>query len=217
MRVLFHLPIADVKHVGWLDHDSYAISFEVLNYTFVWSASTEYRHQERVEVYRIKHVNADNEDDSSDHNDVGLLSQYVKLSKAYNRYLLRMIRPELTCVLDIGQHDSITFPGHKELLITRFLEGGHQLQVVAFHIIENIDSVGNKPTSQIVWQTRNDDHEGSKIALTSALPLELDSIIQGYCGLSGIYMILIIYRLHLPFSGRPYSSIFCAPNREKVQ
>jgi hypothetical protein len=181
----------------------------------VWSASTEYRHQERVEVYRIKHVNADNEDDSSDHKDVGL-HQYVKLSKAYNRYLLRMNRPELTCVLDIGQHDSITFSGHKELLITRFLKGGHQLQVVAFHIIESIDSVSNKSTSQIVWQTRNDDPEGSKIALTSALPLELDSIIQGYCGLSGIYMILIIYRLQLPFSGRSYSSIFCASNREKV-
>ena len=51
---------------------------------FVRSASTEYRHQERVEVYRIKQVNADNEDDSSDHKDVGRLSQYVQLSKTYN-------------------------------------------------------------------------------------------------------------------------------------
>jgi hypothetical protein len=150
LRILFHLPIADVRHAWWLDHDSYAISFEG-----------------RVEVYRIKHVNADNEDDSSDRKDVEC-----------------HLQPELTCALDIGQHDSITFSGHKELLITQFLDGGHQPQIVAFPIVENIDlrgPVSKKPTSQVVWQTRNDDHEGSsKVALTSSLPLELDSIIQGY-------------------------------------
>jgi hypothetical protein len=112
--------------------------------------------------------------------------------------LLPVNRPELTCVLNIGRHDSITFSGHRELLITRFLEEGHQLQVVAFPIIENIDprgSVNDKSTSQVIWQTRNDDHEGSsKIALTSALPLELDLIIQGYCGLSRIYTVFITYR-----------------------
>ena len=101
-----------------------------------------------------------------------------------------MDRQELTCVLDIGRHDSITFSGHKELLITQFLDGGHQLQVVAFPIIENIEPrgpVSNKPTSRVVWQTRNDNHEGSSnVALTSTLPLEPDSVIQGYCGLSGI-------------------------------
>lgn len=34
LRILFHLPIVDVRQAGWLDHDSYAISFEVVNYTF---------------------------------------------------------------------------------------------------------------------------------------------------------------------------------------
>ena len=34
LRILFHLPIADVRHAVWLDHDSYAISFEVANYIF---------------------------------------------------------------------------------------------------------------------------------------------------------------------------------------
>lgn len=84
LKILFHFPIADVKHVGWLDHDSYAISFEVAITPFVRSARTEYRHQERVEVYRIKHVNADNEDNSSDHKDVRWYSQYVQLLKTYH-------------------------------------------------------------------------------------------------------------------------------------
>jgi hypothetical protein len=96
--------------------------------------------------------------------------------------------------LDVGQHHCITFSGHQELLITRSLEEGHQLQVIAFPITENIDSrepVHDKSTSQVVWQTSIGDYEGSsKIVLTSALPLELDSIIQGYCGFSGIYEIL---------------------------
>ena len=34
LKILFHLPIADVRHAWWLDHDSYAISFEVAHYTF---------------------------------------------------------------------------------------------------------------------------------------------------------------------------------------
>ena len=51
---------------------------------FVRSASTEYRHQERVEVYRIKQVNADNEDDFSDHKYVGRLPQYVQLSETFH-------------------------------------------------------------------------------------------------------------------------------------
>ena len=34
LKILFHLPIADIKHAAWLDHDSYAISFEVANYIF---------------------------------------------------------------------------------------------------------------------------------------------------------------------------------------
>ena len=34
LKILFHLPIADVRHAGWLDHDSYAISYEVVNYAF---------------------------------------------------------------------------------------------------------------------------------------------------------------------------------------
>ena len=34
LKILFHLPIADVRHAVWLDHDSYAISFEVVNYIF---------------------------------------------------------------------------------------------------------------------------------------------------------------------------------------
>jgi hypothetical protein len=159
------------------------------------------RHQERVEVYRIKHVNADNEDDSSEHKDVGLHPQYVQLSTTYNLLFTVLNRPELTCVLDVGKHDSITFSGHKELLITRLLEGGHQLQVVSFSIDENIDPsrpISNKSTSQIVWQTRNNDlGDPSRIALTSALPLELDSIIQGFCALSRIYVIFkFTYRLH---------------------
>ena len=140
----------------------------------------------------------DHEDGSTDHKDVGWHPQYVQLSNT-NCYSLHMNRPELACVLDIGRHDSITFSGHKELLITRFLEGGHQLQIVAFPIIENKDPrgpVSNRPASQVVWQTKNDDHEGSKIELTSTLPLDLDSIIQGYCGLSGIDLILITYWPH---------------------
>lgn len=111
-------------------------------------------------------------------------------------YLLPIIcsnRPELICVLDIGQHDCITFSGHKEFIITRLSKGGHQLQVIAFSITENIDPRGpasNKSPSQVIWQTTNDDYEGSsKIVLTSTLPLDLDSIVHGYCTLSGIYMI----------------------------
>ena len=108
-------------------------------------------------------------------------------------YLLPIIfsnRPDLICVLDIGQHDCITFSGHREFIITRLSKGGHQLQVIAFSITENIGSVSNKSPSQVIWETTNDDYEGSsKIVLTSTLPLDLDSIIQGYCTLSGIYMI----------------------------
>jgi hypothetical protein len=85
LRILFHLPIADVRHwhAAWLDHDSEAIFFEVANsiLSFFCSASTEYRRQERVEVYRMKHVNADNEDDSSNHRDEGWHPQHVELSK----------------------------------------------------------------------------------------------------------------------------------------
>ena len=96
--------------------------------------------------------------------------------------------------MDVGQHDSITFFGHTELLITRLLEGSNQLQVVSFSIDEHIDPRGpisNKSTSQIVWQARYGDREDpSKTTLTSALPLDLDSIIQGYCGLSRVYLIL---------------------------
>lgn len=136
-----------------------------------------------------------------------MASSVCPASKTYNLLFAQVAhqlinRPELTCVLDVGQHDSITFSGHKNLLITRLLEGGRQLQVVAFSINENIDPRGlasNKSTSQVVWQTRNDDHEdSSRVALTSALPLELDSIVQGYCELSRIYVILkLIYRLYL--------------------
>ena len=171
------------------------------NYTFVHSGLTEYWHQGRVEVYRIKHVNADNEDDPCDHKDIQWHPQYVQFPKVCNLLFTPYLsnRPELTCVLDVGQHHCITFSGHQELLITRLLEEGHQLQVVAFPITENIDStepIHDKSTSQVVWQTSNDDYEGSsKIVLTSALPLELDSIIQGYCGFSRIYEILkLIYR-----------------------
>lgn len=140
-------------------------------------------------------MNADNEDDSSDHKVVERHSQYVQFSKTYNLLftVLKLNRPELIYVLDVGQHDSITFSGHKELLITRLLDGGQQLQVVSFSIDESIDPrrpVGNKSTSQIVWQTRNNDlGDPSRITLTSALPLEQDSIIQGFCALSMIYMI----------------------------
>jgi len=204
LRVLFRLPIAGIRHAGWLDHDSYAISFEVSNNTFVLSGPTECRHQERVEVYRIKHIKTDNEDDPSEHKDVSWNSRYVQRSKVYNLLLTvhyTSNRPELICVLDIGQHDCITFSGHKELLITRLPEGGHQLQVTAFPITENLDlrePVSNKSASQVVWQTSNDDHEGTaRVALTSALPLELDLLIQGYCGLSGIYMILRLTYLSL--------------------
>lgn len=127
-------------------------------------------------------------------------------------------RPELICVLDVGQHDCITFSGHRELLTTR-LQGG-RLQAVAFSIHENMDPRGpviNRSTSQIVWQTSNDSQEGSsKITLTSALPLELDSIIQGYCELSGIYDVIIKLTHHLTSSsGRSYSSIFGSSNYKK--
>ena len=90
LKILFHLPIADVRHAGWLDHDSYAISFEVANYTFHWECLDWVLTQERVEVYRIKHVNADNEDDSSDRKDVGWHPQYVQLQKHIICYLLRL-------------------------------------------------------------------------------------------------------------------------------
>ena len=79
LRVLFRLPIADVRDAGWLDHNSYAISFEACNYFFIQSDLTEYRHQERVEIYRIKQVSADNEDVPSGHKDMGSHPLYVQL------------------------------------------------------------------------------------------------------------------------------------------
>ncbi|KAF8964335.1 hypothetical protein BDZ97DRAFT_1919029 [Flammula alnicola] len=141
LSLFFRTSNSGIEDVEWLDHGIYALSFE-----------------DHVEVYRMKTVDADNEE--------------VDSSKATIQ-----IQPELIRKIHVGPHETIKF-GPNSFVLTKFSEDIQQVILYSFSAHE--DSLSPQGASHILWQAKAINLGYPTITLTSMLPLELELIIQGY-------------------------------------
>ncbi|PPQ70616.1 hypothetical protein CVT25_011982 [Psilocybe cyanescens] len=146
MTLLFCAPISGIEEAVWLTHETFALTFG-----------------DRVELYRVKLVNADNE--SVD--DVRSAGSLVQL------------QPELIRILLVGEHNTINFD-HDTIIVTKFANGLQEKQIVSHTISGNRNLRSPQDVPQILWHKAESVPMPPNPVLTSTLPLELELIIQGY-------------------------------------
>ncbi|KDR82569.1 hypothetical protein GALMADRAFT_237950 [Galerina marginata CBS 339.88] len=147
MTLLFQGEVTGIQDAIWSEDEMYALSFE-----------------DRVEVYQIKVVNADNEEVDN-----------IRPTSPSSLHT----QPELIRTLYIGEHDALEFT-HGSLITTASSQDQRAQTIFSYTISETKDSQSPQDLPRVLWRTAEAMPSLPKITLTSTLPLELELIVQGY-------------------------------------
>ncbi|KAG2009823.1 TFIID and SAGA subunit, variant 2 [Coprinopsis cinerea AmutBmut pab1-1] len=130
-----------------------------------WLDNTTYAlsFKDKMEVYALKSVDADNNSIASPEASHETPCRY---------------RPDLVRILPTGPHEAGTFIPSSDLILTKVDKKGNRT-LVSFHVRPGKDSPNGAST--VLWQPCHQDKPArSELVQTATLPIELETIVQGY-------------------------------------